>query len=76
MSSHYPDPLPGDFDKELVDVAASDVRIVAPSRDRRLVVQLTVEGEEAITLEQIARDRGETPSDVVRSLIRAASDKA
>lgn len=73
MSSLNPDPLPGDFDEELVDVAAGDVQIVAPSRNRQLIVQLTVEGEDAVTLERIARDRGETPSDVVSALIRAAA---
>lgn len=70
------DPLPGDFDEELADIHPEDVQVVEASRDRRLVVQFTVDGDDAATLQRIARDQGVMPGDVVRSLIRAESDRA
>jgi hypothetical protein len=69
-----PDPLPGDFDEESLDPA--DVQIVESSRDRHLVVQFTLEGDDAAALQEIATRQGERPGEVVRSLIRAASDRA
>jgi hypothetical protein len=76
MTAPQPDPLPGDFDDELQDLDAADVQVVQPSRKRRLVVQFTLEGDDAVALQRIADDQGEKPGEVVRSLIRAASAKA
>jgi hypothetical protein len=75
MPSHL-DPLPGDFDEELGSLESADVQVVQPSRDRHLVVQFTLEGDDAVALQRIADDQGERPGEVVRSLIRAASTKA
>jgi len=75
MSSHL-DPLPGDFDEELDNLDPADVQVVQPSRQRRLSVQFTLEGDDAVALQRIADDQGERPGEVVRSLIRAASAKA
>ena len=76
MSYHDPDPLPGDFDEELAAVDPADLQSVEPSSHRSLVVQVTLEGDDAAALERIAHDRGEKPGDVVRALIRAASSLA
>jgi hypothetical protein len=70
------DPSPGDFDKELRDLDPADVQVVGASHDRRLVVQITLEGDDAAALQRIAESKGEEPGEVVRSLIRAASRRA
>ncbi len=76
MMPSWPDPLPGDFDEELDDIDAADVEVVEASRDRRLVVQFALEGDDAAALQRIADDQGKRPGEVVRSLIRSASPKA
>jgi hypothetical protein len=76
MSNRDPVPLPGDFDEELTDVDPADVHVVEPSRQRSLVVQFTLDGDDATALQKIAHDQGEEPGEVVRSLIRAASNEA
>jgi len=70
------DPLPGDFDEELRDIDPEDVQIVEPSYERQLVVQFTLDGDDAAALQRIALSQGEKPGEVVRSLIRAASSRA
>jgi hypothetical protein len=70
------DPLPGDFDEELGDLDPADVQVVEASRDRRLVVQVTLDGDDAVALQRIAENQGEKPGEVVRSLVRAASRRA
>jgi hypothetical protein len=76
MTSAHPDPLPGDFDEELGNVDPADVQIAESSRERHLVVQFTLDGDDAAALQRIADDQGEMPGEVVRSLIRAASANA
>lgn len=76
MNGTDPDPLPGDFDRELVDVDPADVQVVAASRQRSLVVQFTLDGQDAAALQRIADEQGGQPSEIVRSLIRAASGAA
>jgi hypothetical protein len=76
MMPSHPDPLPGDFDEELGSVDSADVQVVQPSREHHLIVQFTLEGDDAVALQRIADDQGERPGEVVRSLIRAASAKA
>jgi hypothetical protein len=70
------DPLPGDFDEELGDLHPADVQIVKASRERHLVVQVTLDGDDAAALQKIAENQGERPGEVVRSLVRAASRRA
>lgn len=48
------DPLPGDFDEEIGNLDPADVQIVQPSRQRRLSVQFTLEGDDAVALQRIA----------------------
>lgn len=76
MTPSYPDPLPGDFDQELGNLDSSDVQVVPPSHEHHLIVQFTLEGDDAVALQRIADDQGERLGEVVRSLIRAASAKA
>ncbi len=76
MTRDRSEPLPGDFDAELGDLDSTDVQVVEPSRERHLVVQFTLDGDDAEALQRIADDQGERPGEVVRSLIRAASVKA
>ena len=76
MAHSDADPLPGDFDEELSDLDPADVQVVGASHDRRLVVQVTLEGDDAAALQRIAETQGEGPGEVVRSLIRAASRRA
>ncbi len=73
MTGADPDPIPGDFDERLADVAPADVQVVPASRERSLIVQFTLDGEDAATLQRIAQEHGEPPGEIVRSLIRAAS---
>jgi hypothetical protein len=70
------DPLPGDFDEELRALSPEDMQVVEAAHDRHLVVQFTLDGDDAVALQKIARDQGEEPAAVVRSLIRAASNRA
>jgi hypothetical protein len=70
------DPLPGDFDQDLVKLEPVDAQVVDAARDRSLVVQVALDVDDAAALQQIARDQGERPSEVVRSLIREASRRA
>jgi hypothetical protein len=76
MSRPDTDALPGDFDEELRALDPRDVQVVEASHDRRLVVQVTLDGDDAAALQRMARSQGERPGEVVRSLIRAASDRA
>jgi hypothetical protein len=76
MSRPDTDPLPGDFDEELRDLDPMDVQVVEGSHGRRLVVQFTLDGDDAAALQKMARSQGEKPGEVVRSLIRAASNRA
>jgi hypothetical protein len=76
MISSHPDPLPGDFDEELNDLDPADAQVVRPSHEHHLIVQFTLEGDDAVALQRIADEQGERPGEVVRSLIRAASVKA
>ncbi|MGA9876812.1 MAG: hypothetical protein WBQ21_13500 [Solirubrobacteraceae bacterium] len=74
----YPetDPLPGDFDEELGELDSADVQVVEASGDRSLVLQVTLDVDDAAALQKIASNQGERPGEVVRSLIRAASRRA
>lgn len=76
MSTAAPDPRPGDFDDELADVPIEDIQVVEASKDRELVVQFTLRGDDAQSLERMARERGEEPGEVMASLIRSASHRA
>lgn len=72
---HDADPQPGDFDAELAELDATDVTYVEADPSRQLVVQVAVPADEAATLERLARERGQAPSELAASLIRSASER-
>jgi len=76
MMQSHPEPLPGDFDEELGEIDAADVQVEKASRERQMIVQFTLDGDDAAALQRIADVHGERPGEVVRSLIREASTNA
>jgi hypothetical protein len=70
------DPQPGDFDAVLAAIDAKHVeqRDGDPTSTVRILV--SVEGDDALRLERIADERGQTPHDVVAELLRAADRPA
>lgn len=72
LPTNAPDPEPGDFDAELSDIDSANVRRFAGDPDAGLSIHLTVDGDDADKLRQIAHARGQRPSDVVADLLRSA----
>ncbi len=71
-----PDPQPGIFD---ADLATLDPRYVAHHEgnpDAKLLITVSVEGEDVRRLERIAEARGKTLGDVVAELLRDADQPA
>jgi len=71
-----PDPQPGDFDAELADIDPRFVEAHAGNPDAKLRMLISVEGEDAVRLERIAKARGKRPGDVVADLLRDADRSA
>jgi hypothetical protein len=71
-----PDPQPGDLDAELerLDPAAFEYHEGGPPVTPRIVV--SVQGDDALRLAELAQVRGKKPSDVVAELLRGASHSA
>ena len=67
-----PDPQPGDFDAELDRAKPDQVEIHNGNPDARLTILVSVEGDDAKRLEQIASERGQQPGEVVSQLLRSA----
>lgn len=67
-----PDPQPGDFDDELAAVDPRDVQVIEAGSDGRVTLVVSVEGEDAARLEQIAAERGQHVDEVVADLVRNA----
>ena len=72
LPTNAPDPEPGDFDAELADVDTRNVHRSPGNPDARLSLGVTVHGDDADKLRQIAHTRGQRPSDVVADLLRSA----
>jgi hypothetical protein len=71
-----PDPQPGDFDTYLESIDPRDPRYVQihqgnPAAKVRFIV--SVEGEDATRLEQLALERGKDIDEVVADLVRNAA---
>lgn len=66
------DPQPGDFDGDLATLDPRHADSSAGRTDAKLTVLVSVEGDDADLLEQIAESSGKTPAAVVSDLIRAA----
>ena len=71
-----PDPQPGDFDAELEALGpdAVDYHEGGAPATARIVVSLR--GEDALRLADLAQARGKSPSDVVADLLRGAGRSA
>lgn len=67
-----PDPQPGDFDAELDRLQPDQIEIHEGNPDARLTILVSVEGDDAKRLEQIASERGQQPGEVVSQLLRSA----
>jgi hypothetical protein len=67
-----PDPQPGDFDAELAAIDPRDVQVVEAGSGTKVTIVVSVEGEDAKRLEQIAAERGQRPGEVVSALLREA----
>jgi hypothetical protein len=67
-----PDPQPGDFDAELDRAQTDQIQIHEGNLDARLTILVSVEGDDAKRLEQIASERGQQPGEVVSQLLRSA----
>lgn len=67
------DPQPGDFDAELDHARRNQIEIHEGDPGAALSILVSVEGDDAKRLEQIATERGQQPSEVVSELIRGAS---
>jgi hypothetical protein len=67
-----PDPEPGDFDAELDRATPDQIEVHQGNPDAGLTIVITVEGDDAKRLEQIATERGQQPGEVVSELLRSA----
>lgn len=67
-----PDPQPGDFDAVLESIDPRFVESHPGNPDARMRVLISVEGEDTLRLEQIARARGKKLGDVLAELLRDA----
>ncbi len=71
-----PNPQPGDFDADLASLDPRYVEYRKGDPDARLLITVSVEGEDVKRLERIAEARGTTPGDVVAELLRDADQSA
>ncbi|MEA2396096.1 MAG: hypothetical protein QOJ82_3987 [Solirubrobacteraceae bacterium] len=70
------DPQPGDFDAVLATIDPKYVEDRDGDPRATLRILVSVEGDDALRLERIADERGQTPHDVVAELLRAADRPA
>ncbi len=71
-----PNPQPGDFDADLASLDPRYVEYREGDPDARLLITVSVQGEDVKRLERIAESRGTTPGDVVAELLRDADQSA
>jgi len=71
-----PNPQPGDFDADLASLDPRYVEYREGDPDARLLITVSVQGEDVKRLERIAEARGTTPGDVVAELLRDADQSA
>jgi hypothetical protein len=67
------DPQPGDFDAELDHARPDQIEMHEGNPDAKLAILVSVEGDDAKRLEQIASERGQQPGEIVSQLLRSAS---
>lgn len=71
-----PDPQPGDFDADVRGMTPRDIQVVEAGSGAKVTIVVSVEGEDATRLEQIATERGQRVDEVVSDLLRAAKPRA
>ncbi len=71
-----PNPQPGDFDADLASLDPRYVEYRKGDPDARLLITVSVQGEDVKRLERIAEARGTTPGEVVAELLRDADQSA
>jgi hypothetical protein len=67
-----PDPQPGDFDRDLVEIDPRYVDAHQENPDAKLTIVVGIEDEDAERLQRLAAERGQRPGDVISSLLRSA----
>ena len=67
-----PDPQPGDFDAAIDRAQPDQIKTHEGNPDARLTILVSIEGDDAKRLEQIAAERGQQPGQVVSQLLRSA----
>lgn len=71
-----PDPQPGDFDDYLQSLDPSEIRVVEADASRHVSVVVSLGSEDGERLTRISARRGETPSELLSSLLRDADRSA
>lgn len=66
------DPQPGDFDGDLAELDPRYVQRREGDPDGKLMILVSVEGEDAERLQRLSEQRGKTSADVVADLLRDA----
>jgi hypothetical protein len=66
------DPQPGDFDGDLAELDPRYVDRRDGEPDGKLMILISVEGEDAERLQRLSEERGKTAADVVADLLRDA----
>jgi hypothetical protein len=67
-----PDPQPGEFDEDLLAIDPRDVQVVESGSNGHVTVVVSVEGDDAKRLEQLATERGQDIDQVVADLVHHA----
>ena len=67
-----PDPQPGDFDAEIEAMDPGDVQVVEAGNGAKVTVVISVSGEDAERLDELATQRGKGVDEVVAELVRNA----
>jgi hypothetical protein len=67
-----PDPQPGDFDSEIAATDPRDVQVVEAGNGAKITIVVSVSGEDATRLGELAAERGQGVDEVVAELVRNA----
>ena len=70
------DPQPGDFDRDLANLDARYVERHGGDPDAKLMILVSLEGEDAERLQRLAELRGKKSADLVADLLRHADRSA
>ena len=71
-----PDPQPGDFDAELERLGADAFEYHEGGTPATVRIVVSLRGDDALRLAELAQARGKAPSDVVAELLRGAGRSA